>query len=191
MKFELGPAYGRGRGFLSAIVKGERAGSVDLGLADADDPDDPKVRLDYIRVHEAFHATGLSTDLICEVHGRWPLARILGGPVSKDDDPGPRYRLRCWDEIGVHIHEPGCQPEQCGCRPLIVAETEKRYREWFQKGGLTAEALADKLDFLHTPPADTAAVSQQSERGPAMGAVARFAYRSDTVPRVGKGLELR
>jgi hypothetical protein len=67
MKFELGPAYGRDRRVLSAIVKGERAGSLNLGLADADDPDDPKVRLDYIRVHEAFHATGMSTDLICDL----------------------------------------------------------------------------------------------------------------------------
>lgn len=136
MAFDLGPDNGKNRRVLSATIEGVPAGSLDLGLADPDDPDDPKVRLDYVRVHEAFHGTGLSTRLVAEVCARWPAARILGGPVSHDDDPGPRFRLRCWDELGIEIHEPGCQPDRCGCRPLIVAEAEKRYREWFARGGL-------------------------------------------------------
>jgi hypothetical protein len=152
MAFQLGPDNGKNRRVLSATIEGVSAGSLDLGLADAEDPDDPKVRLDYVRVHEASHGTGLSLGLVGEVCARWPAARILGGPVSQDDDPGPRFRLRCWDEVAIQIHEPNCQPAQCGCRPLIVAEAEKRYREWFEKGGLTAEELEAKLAFLRTPP---------------------------------------
>ena len=152
MAFELGPDNGKNRRVLSATIEGVPAGSLDLGLADAEDPDDPEVRLDYVRVHEGFHGTGLSTGLVREVCALWPAARILGGPVSQDDDPGPRFRLRCWDEFAIQVHEPNCQPGGCGCRPLIMAEVEKRYREWFEKGGLTAEELEVKLAFLRMPP---------------------------------------
>lgn len=133
---------------LSVTVEGVPAGSIDLGVADVEDLDDPKVRLDYVRVNEQFLGTGLSVALVREVRSLWPLARILGGPVSQDDDPGPRFRLRCWDEAAIEIHEPNCQPGRCECRALIVGEAAKRYREWFGKGGLTREQLVKKLAFL-------------------------------------------
>ena len=105
-EFALGLNRRANRRVLSVTVEGVPAGSLDLGVADVEDPDDPKVRLDYVRVNEQFLCTGLSVALVREVQALWPLARILGGPVSQDDDPGPRFRLRCWDEAAIEITSP-------------------------------------------------------------------------------------
>jgi hypothetical protein len=130
---------------------GETAGFVSLGLANAADQEDPRVLLEYVKVEEAFQGTGLGLQLACEINSRWPLARIRGGPVSQDDDPGPRFRLRCWDEIGVQIHEPFCRLERCDCRGRMVSETAERYQQMFNKGRLSASGLEEKLMALKLP----------------------------------------
>lgn len=149
MEFELTPTHPkRSRQVLSVRVDARPAGHLRLGVADVDDSDDPTIRLDYVEVDHRFSGTGLSVELVRWVRVRWPLARVLGGPVSQDDDPGPRFRLRCWDEAEIEIHEPNCQSGPCMCRDLIVAETAKRYRKWFENGGLTSEQLSEKLAIL-------------------------------------------
>lgn len=153
MQFELGPDHrGNDRRVLSVTVEGQPAGDVDLGLADAEDEDGPMVRLDHIQVPEAFRGTGTSVALVRHVRTRWPKARLLGGPVSEDNPPGPRFRLRCWDEAGISIHEPNCCPGECACRELIRAEVAKRYRQWHESGGIAADQLQEKLCLLEEQP---------------------------------------
>lgn len=151
MEFDLGPICRRRRE-LSVTVEGQPAGRVDLGVADVDDLDDPKVRLDFVAVHEPFRGTEVSLELLRRVQTIWPLARIVGGPSSEDEERGPRFRLKCWD-AGIEVHEPNCRPGSCQCRALIVDEVTKRYQEWFENGGLTSGQLKKKLALLSVKPA--------------------------------------
>lgn len=151
MEFDFGLIKDN-RQTLYVTVGGVQAGYLDLGVADVNDPDDPKVRLDYAKVYEQFRDTGASVELVREVRARWPLARIVGGPLSHDDERGPRFRLNCWD-AGVGIHQPNCQPGACECRARTVDEVARRYREWFEQGGLSSDQLKEKLALLNGEPA--------------------------------------
>jgi hypothetical protein len=138
----------RQRQVLQAKRGTDLLGVLDLGVAEADDEDAPRVRLDYAKV-EPEHQGGLvSVGLIRAVADRWPQCRVVAGPLSHDDPPGPRFRLRCWDEADVPVHEPGCVAETCRCRERIVVEVEKRLDEWHESGGITEEQLHAKKAAL-------------------------------------------
>jgi hypothetical protein len=71
----------------------------------------------------------------------WPRAMLRGGPLSDDDDPGPRFRLRCWDR-GIAFHDAGWErtrfglsapPTKCACFERLIPEVALR-REKYVKG---------------------------------------------------------
>ncbi|MDO9455217.1 hypothetical protein [Nocardioides sp.] len=65
--------------------------------------------------------------LMRHVVAKWPGAAVVGGPLSEDEGPGPRFRLRCWDELDVPFHSMGCSlGEGCECRAKLPSEIERR-----------------------------------------------------------------
>lgn len=148
MAIEWGPVV-KNRQVLTLRVDGQDVGWLHIGVRNAEDEDDPYVALDYARVAGTSRGSAASLDLIRAVHTRWPDARIVGGPLRDDDPPGPRFRLRCWDEAGVGVHTLGCwEPQDCACRGEVVEEVKRRLRQWHAEGGITRDDLTTKLARL-------------------------------------------
>jgi hypothetical protein len=129
----------------------KRVGTISLGLRNVDD-DYPRVDFDGVKVNDepVYRDGAVSLSLIRAVRIEYPNAAIVGGPVSNDDAPGPRFRLRAWDEAGVQVHDPQCsRTEPCDCMDRLRPEVLRRLEEWRDmKGGISEEQFLEKRRAL-------------------------------------------
>ena len=124
-------------------VNDELAGSLTLALRSASDEDDPRVGLSMATVGGTFRGGSVGMFLIQQVASAFPDARIIAGPLSDDEDPGPRYRLRCWVDAGVPVHEAGCVLASCDCLAWIRREVIVRLGRRRMLGGSSEKLGAD------------------------------------------------
>lgn len=155
---ELTERHGRPhRQALRCLSNNVEIGSILLGVRNADDPDNPYVEFDYVQVAPEYRDRQLSIQMAQAVQAKYPSARLVGGPLSEDDAPGPSFRLRCW-QGGVPIHDPDCdRAEPCDCLARLEAEAKRRrlLREWAQWSHMwlaAAERQADRAEQRGSDP---------------------------------------
>lgn len=127
------------------FLRDDLAGALTLAVRNAQDADDASVGLMWALTEPDFRGGDVGVFLIQEVRRRFPDARITAGPLGDDEDSGPRYRLRCWEDAKVPVHEAGCGAtsgdEDCECLAWIRREVIHRLGKRRDLGGSSEEVM--------------------------------------------------
>lgn len=114
-----------------------------MAVRNVEDEDNPTVGLTWASTEPAYRGGAAGIFLIQEVARRFPGVLITAGPIGDDEDAGPRYRLRCWVDADVPVHEAGCGVavggNECECLAWIRREVIHRLGKRRDLGGTSDE----------------------------------------------------